>query len=138
MNGKGGIGEMNENGEFFADFHGQNILLIGGTLFHQKIHRTTWISPDNTVENQIDHIAVSQRWRRTLTDVRSYHGADARSDHNLVIAKLKRKIASIQKNPITTRTLDDISKLRPDKSRCEFFANLRKSFQAVADFEYGS
>ena len=45
--GKHGSGEMNENGELFADFCGLNGLVIGGTTFpHKEIHKTTWTSPD--------------------------------------------------------------------------------------------
>lgn len=49
------------------------------------------------VENQVDHTAVSLIWRRTLTEVIVYRGADPSYDHNLVIAKMKMKIASIKK-----------------------------------------
>ena len=60
--GPNGIGEMNENGELFADFCAVNILVIGGTLFpHKTCHKVTWVSPTGDTENQIDHIAISKR-----------------------------------------------------------------------------
>ncbi|CAG2254452.1 Craniofacial development protein 2 [Mytilus edulis] len=60
--GPNGIGEMNENGEIFADFCAVNSLVIGGTLFpHKNCHKVTWVSPNGVTENQIDHIALSQR-----------------------------------------------------------------------------
>ena len=55
--GKHRLGPMNENGERFADVCADNNLVIGGTVFpHKPIHKATWISPDHTTENQIDHI----------------------------------------------------------------------------------
>lgn len=42
--GKHCCGEMNENGELFADFCGLNGLVIASTIFpHKEIHKTTWI-----------------------------------------------------------------------------------------------
>lgn len=55
-----GLGQMNENGERFADLCSLNQLVIGGSIFpHKQIHRATWRSPDHTRQNQIDHIYIS-------------------------------------------------------------------------------
>ncbi len=93
--GKNGIGIINENGELFADFCAFNDLIIGGgAIFSFKdIHKTTWTSPDGKTKNQIDHITVSRK-RRSLMDVRAKLGADAASDHQLVVAILKLKLKS--------------------------------------------
>jgi hypothetical protein len=91
--GQHGLGQINDNGERFADFCATNKLAIGGTLFpHKRIHKTTWISPDHTTENQIDHMCISKRFRRTLQDVKVRRGADINSDHHLVVARLKLKL----------------------------------------------
>ena len=96
--GPDGIGEMNENGEIFADFCAVNSLEIGGTLFpHKNCHKVTWVSPNGVTENQIDHIAISQRWRSSLQDVRNKRGADIASDHHLIIAKIQLKLLSTEK-----------------------------------------
>ena len=88
--GREGLGVMNENGKLFADFCGQNDFIIGGTFFkHCNIHKATWKSPDLATHNQIDHIAISRRWRGQLLDVRVQRGADAGSDHEMVLARLK-------------------------------------------------
>ena len=44
--GSHGIGEMNENGEMFADLCSFDRLIIGGSVFpHRRIHKATWVSP---------------------------------------------------------------------------------------------
>ena len=43
--------------------------------------------------NQTDHVAISKKWR-SLLDVRSYRGADVVSDHHLVVAQLRLKLAA--------------------------------------------
>ena len=91
--GKEGLGEINENGELFTDFCHFNILVIGGSVLPYKmIHKTTWISPHHQTENQIDHICISNTFRRSLQDVRSKRGADVGTGHHLVTGKIKFKL----------------------------------------------
>ena len=88
-----GLGEQNDNGERLVDFCATNGLVIGGTLFpHKTVHKVTWMSPDGFTENQIDHIAISRRWRSSLQDTRTMRSADVGSDHHLVLAKVKIKM----------------------------------------------
>nr|KAG5696667.1 hypothetical protein BaRGS_023076 [Batillaria attramentaria] len=64
--GTHGLGQMNENGERFADFCALNQLVIGGSIFpHKRTHKATWRSPDHVTENQIDHICISRKFRRS-------------------------------------------------------------------------
>ena len=78
--GKHGLGEINENGERFADTCALNKIVIGGSIFpHKRIHKATWVSPDHVTENQIDHICIGKTFRRSLQDVRVKRGADAAS-----------------------------------------------------------
>ena len=62
--GTHGLGQMNENGERFADLCTLNQLVIGGSIFpHKRIPKATWISPNHVTENQIDHICISRKFR---------------------------------------------------------------------------
>ncbi|RUS70732.1 hypothetical protein EGW08_021510 [Elysia chlorotica] len=91
--GTHGTGEENYNGKIFSELCRFNDLVFRGTLFPNKtIHKTTWISPNDKTENQIDHITISRKWRRSMHDVRMKRGADVASDHHLVAAVLKTKL----------------------------------------------
>ena len=74
--GTRGLGQMNENGERFADLCASNQLVIGSSIFPRKrIHRATWISPNHVTENQIDHKCISRKLRRCTSwwEVLTYH-----------------------------------------------------------------
>ncbi|KAK2140552.1 hypothetical protein NP493_5722g00002 [Ridgeia piscesae] len=91
--GRQGLGKMNENGEMLADFCAFNNMIIGGSVFpHRRIHKATWVSPDHRTENQIDHICIGRKFKRAMQDVRVQRGADAASDHHLVLARMKMKL----------------------------------------------
>ena len=80
-------------------FCAENSLVIGGALFpHKTIHKTTWVSPLQRTHNQIDHICIGQKFRRSLLDVRVKRGADAASDHHLVhvVGTLQLKCEGLQ------------------------------------------
>ena len=87
--GKHGCGLINDNGERQVDFCLNNNCIIGGTTFpHKNIHKLTWKSPDGRTINQIDHVIINKKRRRSLLDVKEYRGADVSSDHYMLFAKL--------------------------------------------------
>ena len=127
--GKHGVGERNENGEMFLDFCMRNNLTIGGTIFqHPNVHKCTWVSPDKSYTNQIDHMAINSKWRSSLLDVRVRRGADVNSDHFLVLGKfrlkLKKSTAEDKRNKVF-----DVTKLKDPLVKQEFKLNLQNRFQ---------
>ncbi|XP_058817284.1 uncharacterized protein LOC131680587 [Topomyia yanbarensis] len=87
-------------------------LVIGGSLFpHRPVHKVTWVSRDGFTENQIDHIRISRKWRRSLLDVRNKRSADIASDH--LIGEIRLRIARIHRQEekigrrFNTRRLED-------------------------------
>ena len=122
--GKNGIGTMNENGELFASFCALNNLVIGGTIFpHKQAHLATWVSPDMKTENQIDHVCISRKFRRSLQDVRVKRGADAASDHHLLVANIKLKLKKHNNRRQTTKRYD-VKKLKNKDKKAEFQVEL--------------
>ena len=43
--------------------------------------------------SQIDQILIDRRWHSSIPDVRSFWGADYDTDHYLVVAKVKERLA---------------------------------------------
>ena len=91
--GRHGCGTINNNAERLVDFCADNSKVIGGTLFpHPATHKLTWISPNGRDKNQIDHIAITGTWRRSLLDVPVRRGADVGSDPHLMMARIRLKL----------------------------------------------
>ena len=98
--GEHGLGEMNDNGEMFADFCSFNKLVIGGSVFpHKKVHKVTWVFQHNKTENQIDHICIPSKFRRSLLDVRAKRGADVAPDHHLLMGRCRLKLKNYNTSP---------------------------------------
>ncbi|VDO69787.1 unnamed protein product [Schistosoma margrebowiei] len=126
--GRHELGERNENGERFANLCAFNKLVIGGTIFpHKRIHKTTWTSPDHTTQNQIDHICINKKFRRTMEDVRIKRGADIASHHHLLAAKMKMKL---KKHWTTGRTISQNFNMAFLQDTNKFKLVLSNKFQA--------
>ena len=133
--GRHGLGSMNDNGDRLVSFCTEHKLVIGGTLFpHKKIHTATWKSPDQATLNQIDHICISKKFRRSLLDVKVQRGADVSSDHFLLssIVKLKLKKQQSAQNP---RIKYNISALQDQDKLNTFKLNLHNRFEALTPTE---
>nr|KAG5699547.1 hypothetical protein BaRGS_033743 [Batillaria attramentaria] len=130
--GKHGTGTQNENGELFTEFCTTNDLVIGGTIFpHKTIHKTTWTSPDGRTVNQIDHITIGRKWRRSLLDVRAKRGADAASDHHLVIAAIKIKLKAYRDQADRPSHKYNMHSLKESVKTNAFRCELRNRFSAL-------
>ena len=130
--GTHGLGEINENGELFTDLCAFNDLVIGGSLFnHKEIHKVTWNSPDNKTKNQIDHITISRKWRRSLLDTRAKRGADAASDHHLLIGTLKIKLKAFSDIANRPHIKFNTQKLKERDTKESFSISLKNQFTAL-------
>ena len=124
-------GVMNENWERLADFCALNNLVIGGTLFyHHDIHKLTWYLPNNRDGNQIDHLLICGKWRRSLQNVRVRRGADVCSDHQLVVPNVKLKLKRQNTENKTIRKYN-VDRLAEAGTKTNFSLELRNRFQAL-------
>nr|CAH8872990.1 unnamed protein product [Trichobilharzia regenti] len=127
--GREALGEMNENGELFADFCAFNELVIGGSVYkHKDIHKATWVSPDGQTKNQIDFISISRKWRRSLLDTKARRGADVGSDHYLVQGTIQIKLKAFRESGAADRPQAKFNtqKLKDQATKDIFIASIRK------------
>ncbi|TBT99269.1 hypothetical protein CWI39_2082p0010 [Hamiltosporidium magnivora] len=67
------------------------------TLKCKRIHTTTWKSPYDISNNQIDHVLIDLRHGSDILDVRTYRGADVDSDNYLVVVDYLKTIYAEKK-----------------------------------------
>jgi endonuclease/exonuclease/phosphatase family metal-dependent hydrolase len=84
----------NDNGVRIANFATSKNFRVKSTMFpHCNIHKYNLMSPDGKPHNQIDHILVDRQRHSNVLDVRSFRAADCESDHYVVVAKVKERLA---------------------------------------------
>jgi len=72
--------------------HHKFSLLTAQFSHTQNFHKYTRTSPDGKTHNQIDNILI-ERWHSSTPDVRSFSGADCDTDHCLVVAEFRERLA---------------------------------------------
>ena len=86
--------DSNDNGVRLVNFATSKNLVVKSMMFpHWNIHKYTWTSPDGKTHNQIDHVLIDRRWQSSVLNVRSFRGADCVTDHSLMIAKVRERLA---------------------------------------------
>jgi len=86
--------DSTDNGVRLVNFATSKNLVVKNTMFpHQNIHKYTWTSSDGKTHNQIDHILIDRRWHLSVLDVRSFRGVECDTNHYLVIAKVRERLA---------------------------------------------
>ena len=118
----------NDNGIRFVDFCAANELSIGGALFpHKDIHKGI----NGRTVNQIDHICISRRFRRSLIYVKVCRGADIGSDHYLVRELLRIKLQSVAKINAKMNHVLAIDRLRDLTKVAEYNIALKNRFEVL-------
>ena len=103
----------------FADICAFNSLIIGGR-----------ISPDHRTENQINHMCIGQKFRRSMQDIRVQRGADTDSYHHLLLARMKLKL---KKREIkrSTRTKYNVDFLKDREVTETFRLTINNKYEAL-------
>ena len=128
-------GTINNNGERLVNFCLNNDCAIGGTIFqHKDIHTLTRKSPDGKTVNQIDHVVINNKWRRSLKDVHTRRGADAGSHHYLVMSMLKFCLKKAQTKKNRPRKYN-IPRIEQDNVLTTFLVEIKNQFQLLSTVE---
>ena len=91
----------------------------------------TWISPNGRDLNQIDHLLINGKWRRSLRDVKVRRGADVFSDQHLVTADIKLKLKRSGPTPKGTPRFD-VCLLKDSTIKKRFTVQLRNRYQGLS------
>jgi hypothetical protein len=84
----------NSNGIRVVNFATSKNIRVQSTMFpHRNIHKYIWTSPDGKTPNQIDYFLVDRRRHSSVLDDRSFRAADCDTDHCLVVAKVRERLA---------------------------------------------
>ncbi|XP_046999583.1 uncharacterized protein LOC124615622 [Schistocerca americana] len=112
--------ETNNNGMRVALFASANKLKAVSTSFPRKnIYKGTWKIPGTNEANQIDHILTPKRWASDMENVRTFRGANSDTDHYVVGATMRQKLAMAAKETSTRARKWNIEQLkdRPTNKR---------------------
>jgi len=97
VSGKHTLHEIsNRNGEMLLALALGNNLTVMSTQFqHKKIHKGTWLAPDQMTLNQIDHVLITSKKKELIEDVRTMRGPNIDSDHYLLEIIVNQKLPKI-------------------------------------------
>jgi hypothetical protein len=112
-------------------------LVVKSTMFqHRKIHKYIWRSPEGITHNQTDHVLVDKRRHSSILDVRSFRGADCESDHYLVVAKVRERLA-VSKRAAHKIDMEkfNIKKLDEGNVNEQYQVTIRNKFAALENLE---
>ena len=113
------------NGLRLIDFAAARNMVVCSTRFqHLDIHKATWLSPDRSIRNQIDHVVIDGRHASNVLDVRTFRGPNMDSDHYLVAAKVRLRISASRIARSSAQRKLDVKKLRSQRTVESFSAQL--------------
>ncbi|CAH8665504.1 unnamed protein product [Schistosoma curassoni] len=97
----GVVAQRTDNGDRLLQLCSDNRLFLANTNFkHKEKHLLTWRPPNSSQRwTQIDHIAISHRWRGSIEDCRSFWSTCLDSDHALVRARICLRLTGRRKDP---------------------------------------
>jgi hypothetical protein len=127
----------NDNRVRVVNFATSKNLAVKSIMFpHCKIHKYTWTCPAGNTHNQIDHILIDRRQHSSILDVRSFRGADCDTDHYLVVAKVRDRLA-VSKQAAQTIDIQrfNVKKLNKGDVKKQYQVTIRNKFVALENSE---
>ena len=128
-----GLGEINQAGERLTDFCSDHSIVLVNTWFkHHPRRLYTWTSPGGNTRNQIDYIGIAHRWKSSISNCKTYPGADCDSDHHLLVATLTMRLGKKKKLESPLRL--DLDSLNGEKA-AEYALEVTNRFEALGFLE---
>lgn len=126
-----GLGDRNERGERLIEFCQEKDLVITNTFYELPPRRLyTWTSPrsskEKIIKNQIDFICINRRFRNSIGSAKTYPGADADTDHELLVANIKVRLRKLQR--IIQRKIINTEKLKELQYQKKFNDSIASDF----------
>ncbi|PNF43544.1 hypothetical protein B7P43_G03931 [Cryptotermes secundus] len=127
----------NDTGVRVVNFATSKNLTVKSTMFpHRNIHKFTCTSPDGNIHNQIEHVLRDRRRHSSVLDVRSFRAADCDTDHYLVVAKVRERLAVSKQ---TTRRVHmesfNLKKLNEVEGKEQYCVEISNRFAALEILE---
>jgi hypothetical protein len=103
---------------------------------YRDIHKYTWTCPDGKTHNQIDHILIDRRRYSSILDVRSFRGADCDSDHYLVVAKVRERLA-VTKRMVKKMDVErfNLKQLNEGEVKEQYQVTIKNKFAALENLD---
>ena len=93
-----GLGERNERGDRWLEWCEETDQIICNTCYrHHPRNLWAWSSPGDQYRNQIDYITINNRFRNSITQVKTYLGADGGSDHVPVLSDMRVRLRKLKR-----------------------------------------
>ena len=87
-------GTTTSNGMRLIDFAAVRNMVVCSTKFqHLDFHKATWMSPDRSTSNQIDHIVIDRSHVSSVPDIREFRVPKIDLDHYIVAAKFRLRLS---------------------------------------------
>jgi hypothetical protein len=130
--------DSNDNVVRIVNFSTSKNLVVRSTMFlYSNIHEYAWTSPEGKTHNQNDHVLIERRWHLSILHVRSFRGADGDTDHFLVVAKVRERLAvskqSEQKFDRERFNLSKLNELVVSKQYQNEFTNRFAALENLSD-----
>jgi hypothetical protein len=96
----------------------------------------TWTSPDGKTYNQIDHILIDRKRHSSVLDDRSFRGADCDSDHYLVVAKVRERLA-VSKRMVKKIGVErfNLNQLNEEEVKEQYQVTIKNKFAALENLD---
>jgi hypothetical protein len=127
----------NDNEIRVVNFAISKNLRVKSTMFpHRNIHKYTWTSPNGKTHNQIDHFLVDRRRHSSVLDVRSFRTANCDTDHYLVVAKVRERLAvNKQRSQRFHMERLNLKKLNEVEGKEQYHIEVSNRFAALEDLD---